>query len=849
MSWENMDDEAEQKRFDAFDWEQYPAKMKDVVAKEMANKQSSGGSFKVALDNILKKVLDGDVGIDKDDLGKPIDKMAIAAGIEPDDGGSSNGIASKTDWGNLADHLGIERGVNDQGVTLLAKAYKQFDGNHEWRPDNDKDGQHVIGLQRWAAAVKEAEKYIRDNYNVSDGNYFRKNADGSDGDDVSGIYSSGEQPSDYDIARNRYPQFDKMMQNGMQNYLQRDQVNDLVGFLKNDNNDPAFKLAVLNTLEGIPDSGIGPTDFPSLLSSARMNMARQNESVFNKFDKLPLQEQLRIVSESKVLEGFYKDQLIKKQDDLKFNKVGPRTKTEYVPRLNTKPKATTNFAQPYFPHPQEIASWGHDETTLTKLGFKRASNNNFYIGMSKWNKLKDIDPKKWKLLLQSKVNEAIGPKVSEGPISESLPDNSIPGLINQLLAEPMPAWDLKKQFLAYYAVPDPAMLTAFRNQRAEAGNNACLRSILRHFAKMQLHPTLLKKINLNEGALKEYDDLNAEKDKIIDVIKSLDVENDNDRAIVDQIWRILNSDHIQELIGTVIAKPIADETAMNKVEATKVLTKVIYQVESDYSKIKEFLDLLETTGSAYDVDSLFTPLGNIRSAFASDVAYTVFKTLIPYGSGSNKKGPGEFALAMLSDRVRLSDTKGDLVIDDNLVELKLSKSEGQSGGGRLGMNGISQPDALAYIEQFRDDIPNVMAHIDNPSNKSLGFPKFIDLLNLDLPIGDKRRYDIALGFYSRFFSTKAANIIAKSIMNDANKSTIELNYYKANYMDYKVKGQFEALLSIDIYTGKTAYFKTVQELLALKKSGHLGTPSLSFIPTNSGPTEVFVQMAYTKFKG
>jgi hypothetical protein len=393
------------------------------------------------------------------------------------------------------------------------------------------------------------------------------------------------------------------------------------------------------------------------------------------------------------------------------------------------------------------------------------------------------------------------------------------------------------------------MLTAFRNQRAEAGNDACLRSILRHYAKMQLHPTLLKKINLNEGVLKEYDDLSAEKDKIIDVIKSLDVENDNDRAIVDQIWRILNSDHIQELIGTVIAKPIADETAMNKVEATKVLTKVIYQVESDYGKIKEFLDLLETTGSAYDIDALFTPLGNVRTAFASDVAYTVFKTLIPYGAGSNKKGPGEFALAMLSDRVRLSDTKGDLVIDDKLVELKLSKSEGASGGGRLGMNGISQADAIQYIEQFRDDIPTVMAHIDNPSNKSLGFPKFMDLLNLDLPIGDKRRYDIAIGFYSRFFSTKAANIIAKSIMNDANKSTVELNYYKANYVDYKVKGQFDALLSIDIYTGKTAYFRTVQELLALKKSGHLGSPSLSFIPTLSGPTEVFVQMAYTKFKG
>ena len=56
------------------------------------------------------------VDIDPDDLGKPLDKLATAAGIDPQDGGSSNGVASKTDWGNLADYLGIERGVNDQGA-------------------------------------------------------------------------------------------------------------------------------------------------------------------------------------------------------------------------------------------------------------------------------------------------------------------------------------------------------------------------------------------------------------------------------------------------------------------------------------------------------------------------------------------------------------------------------------------------------------------------------------------------------------------------------------------------------------------------------------------------------------
>ena len=106
---------------------------------------------------------------------------------------------------------------------------------------------------------REAEKYIRDNYNVSAGNYFRKNVDGSDGDDVSDIYSRNgirdvystpdqQVNTDYDKARADHPGFDRMMQRGMQDYLVRGQVNDLVGFLNNPSNDNVFKSQVLNTI-------------------------------------------------------------------------------------------------------------------------------------------------------------------------------------------------------------------------------------------------------------------------------------------------------------------------------------------------------------------------------------------------------------------------------------------------------------------------------------------------------------------------------------------------------------------------------------------------------------------------
>ena len=60
--WSMNGDGAHQKQFDAFDWSLYPEKMKDIVAKVM--KQDRYGSFKVALEVVLKKVLDGDVKLD-----------------------------------------------------------------------------------------------------------------------------------------------------------------------------------------------------------------------------------------------------------------------------------------------------------------------------------------------------------------------------------------------------------------------------------------------------------------------------------------------------------------------------------------------------------------------------------------------------------------------------------------------------------------------------------------------------------------------------------------------------------------------------------------------------------------
>ena len=188
MSWSMNNDQSDQKQFDAFDWNIYPERMKGIVAKVM--KQDRYGSFKVALDVVLKKVLDGDVKLD-------IDNSKI--------------------------------------------------------PHRDQD----------------------------DSSY----------------------ENSYDKARSMFGMFDVMMQNGMQKYLARGEVNNLVAFLNNDDNPYDFKQKVLTTFKKAYVYGDEPfNSFQDALAASR----RSNESVFTKFDKLTLEEQLRIVEKSTVLEKLTK---------------------------------------------------------------------------------------------------------------------------------------------------------------------------------------------------------------------------------------------------------------------------------------------------------------------------------------------------------------------------------------------------------------------------------------------------------------------------------------------------------------------------------------------------------------
>ena len=595
-SWENITDDAEEKRFNNFNWKLYPEKMKSVVAKEM--KKDRYGSFQIALNNVLQKVVDKEIDVDIPDTpGMSKEVLMKAAGVSDLDGKSSYDIGKQTNWKKLADALKIERGVNEQGVELLRVVYNRFDGDHSWRPGAEwtPDGGNVVSTERWLAAVKASHEYIQKNYKVSGGNYFRTDADGNVGDDVSDVYSiptssNSDLIADYDKARSNYGMFNNMMEMGMQNYLARGEVNKLVSFLNNDDNPYDFKQTVLNTIrQNYIDSGPYFDSFQDALAASR----RSNESVLQKFDKLTLEEQLRIVSKSTVLE---------------------------------------------------------------KLS-----------------------------------------KKSEGPSSNALPDNSIPHLLNKLLAEPMPAGDLRKQMDAYWALPVPQMISDFRAIRGQGGDQADCRNILKQYIKSQLDPSIRKQVNLVEG-----------KDDVIDRISDLPDDDEQTDKVVQYITQLLDDMGVGGRLASLTTQ--LDEIDDEDVKKSNVkLAKMISGIDmTPLERAQLFASWKQDTlvnvdkllsGSGQTFSDIFKGYGNetYMTEFIDDLA-----NVDSYGIGA-----GEFLLAVLSTKVKgIGSTggSGDLIINGKNVEVKTKTSR----NARF-KDWHVQPDQTwaSKVEAFREEFADI----------------------------------------------------------------------------------------------------------------------------------------------
>lgn len=349
--------------------------------------------------------------------------------------------------------------------------------------------------------------------------------------------------------------------------------------------------------------------------------------------------------------------------------------------------------------------------------------------------------------------------------------------------------------------------------------------------------------------VREYQDLNQEKDAIIQTVSGLNASNETEAKLLDRIWKILNSETVTSKIDTAFSASLGDES-FAKAQKAKVLrdvTQIISNLTADFKAMSGFLDSLEK-GTAVNIGELSKPLSSFEQVFnGNSVTQEAFYALASYGSGKKQKGPGEYALAILSPKIALRAGGGDLDIQGmGQVELKASIDK---SGGRLGHGGMDQKTAKDILKKYHNDVPALKQHFEDGA-KSMGLGKFVEYLNIALPVSipdnQKLRMEIAADLYKPTFSEHAKGIVQAFGQEDI--KTIENEYLRANYEHYLARDYFDVLLLCSFAMKKFAAVRSADELLKLKNDKHLAAISLSAVPTAAGAREVYSQMSLTGAK-
>lgn len=348
--------------------------------------------------------------------------------------------------------------------------------------------------------------------------------------------------------------------------------------------------------------------------------------------------------------------------------------------------------------------------------------------------------------------------------------------------------------------------------------------------------------------LVEYEDLGQEKEQIISTISGLSADNEDEANLLDRIWKVLNTGTISTNIDTAFGIPLQDENMGDKEKllVRQDMTKIFSTIESDYKTMDTLLKRLEK-GGAVDIGALSKPLNTFSAVFGDEVGSSAFRKLAAYGVGKKQKGPGEYGLACLSNKIRLAAGEGDLEIDGiGKVELKAAMS---SSGGRIGYGGGSQKAKRAVLEKYAEKLPTVIGAI-GAKGGSLGLGPFMNALNTDLPTSDANNQKIRKALMLDLLQMDMENYagpIADKIATTEDASQVELTYLAQNFEWYKNRDNFDALLLMSIPNQKTAMLRNANDLAAFRQGGHAGGLAISIIPTQAGAgREQWAQLTLNK---
>jgi len=178
------------------------------------------------------------------------------------------------------------------------------------------------------------------------------------------------------------------------------------------------------------------------------------------------------------------------------------------------------------------------------------------------------------------------------------------------------------------------------------------------------------------------------KANIQSTIANLNIKDEASLAILKQLYTVLNRTGLQGRVRTVFGKD--EDVAKYQTIMDVVSDQFLKSAEKDPVEAKQFLDQYEKNPNAVNVKGLLNNPGKvvpIEALFTTPFAKRFGKRLSAIqGSGfkQGNVGPGEIALAVLSNQIKLTageETGGDIEIAGKGYEVKGGGSSGK--GGRL----------------------------------------------------------------------------------------------------------------------------------------------------------------------
>ncbi len=338
-------------------------------------------------------------------------------------------------------------------------------------------------------------------------------------------------------------------------------------------------------------------------------------------------------------------------------------------------------------------------------------------------------------------------------------------------------------------------------------------------------------------------DLSTIKGKIISTVQSLD-NSKQSASILARVHNTLRHSSIIQDIQANLGGGMSEKFIGE-------ISQIIFNGLAGFNEenINNFLNDLEDD-KVINTKALLSPQVQLSSVFSSAAGYKVFKALIKFGIDINRKGPGEFGLATLSNRIAFPKSGGgDLIIDGSLVEIKsaLSADAGR-GGGRLGHQPPVTVEAQRQVfDAFNQKYNNIM----EISTKSISAGKYIDLLNSRLPVGQKTtignkeynnnslRYELSLPLISNIIGSSDGKRIATMISKSNDRETTLNEYYVTQFKQYKAGSNWDRMLFFDLTADIAISVSNENEFRSAFE--HIKVLPPSIVPTQ--PNEVFAQLS------